>query len=160
MEQTVSLKKKKSKNSIKEKYLSFNLEDQIFALPAEQILEIISMQPITYMPNLPDYLKGVINVRGKIMPLIDLRLRFGKNPKEYDDKTCIIMIENEEITVGLIVDSVEDVLDIEMQELRPISQISGDSSFNRFAVSMCLINEKTIIILGASNICMNEAAVI
>ena len=101
----------------KEKYLTFFIDRQLYALPTTQIVEIIRMQPITLMPNLPDYVKGVINLRGKIVPLIDMRLRFCKQPVPYDSRTSIIIVDNGEMTAGLIVDAVKDVRDVEKSQI-------------------------------------------
>ena len=71
------------------------------------------MQPITKVPEVPPYVKGIINLRGKIIPVIDVRLKFGKEPIEYDDRTCIVVININEVSVGLIVDKVDEVLNID-----------------------------------------------
>ena len=95
-----------------EKYLTFFIDGQLYALPTSQIMEIIRMQPITFFPNLPEYVKGVINLRGKIVPLIDMRLKFAKSPADYDSLTSIVIAENGSMTAGLIVDAVKDVRDV------------------------------------------------
>ena len=95
-----------------EKYLTFFIEKQLLAIPSSHVVEIMRMQPITYMPKLPPFVKGIINLRGKIVPLIDLRLKFGSPAREYDDRTSIIVVETSDYNVGLIVDSVNDVTDI------------------------------------------------
>lgn len=145
-----------NENNIAEKYLVFYLEDQLFALPGEQIIEILNMQPITFIPNLPLYIKGIVNIRGKIIPLIDLKLRLDKSEIEYDDKTCIILIQVEEITAGLIVDRVKEVTDISADDLRPVSSFSNDGSFNRFVTDICQINENMILLLNAKNILRDD----
>jgi purine-binding chemotaxis protein CheW len=95
-----------------EKYLTFSIDGQLYTIPTSEVVEIIRVQPITFMPNLPNYVKGVINLRGKIVPLIDMRLKFCKAEKEYDSRTSIIIVEKSDMVVGLIVDSVKDVRDI------------------------------------------------
>lgn len=100
-----------------EKYLTFLIDRQLYALPTAEIVEIIRMQPITFMPKLPDYVKGVINLRGKIVPLIDMRLKFDKEAVPYDSRTSIVIVEKGEMTAGLIVDAVKDVRDVEKAQI-------------------------------------------
>lgn len=93
------------------RYLTFYLGKEVYGIKIKYVTEIIGIQPITVMPEVPDYVKGIINLRGKIIPVIDFRLKFKKEPKEYDDRTCIIVIDIND-SVGLIVDSVAEVLTI------------------------------------------------
>ena len=92
------------------RYLTFAVGTEIFGIEIRFVTEIVGMQSITSLPEAPDYMKGIINLRGKIIPVIDIRLKFKKEPKEYDDRTCIIVIEIQDVTVGLIVDHVAEVL--------------------------------------------------
>ncbi len=94
------------------KFLTFRLNQEEYAIPIEYVIEIIGIQQITPLPEMPDFIKGVINLRGKIIPVIDIRLRFGMEERPYDDRTCIIVVRIEGTLVGLIVDSVREVLDI------------------------------------------------
>lgn len=119
---------KKSKKAVKnefsvvenietEKYLTFFIDGQLYTIPTSEVDEIIRVQPITFLPNLPKYVKGVINLRGKIVPLIDMRLKFQKEEKEYDSRTSIVIVKNAEMVVGLIVDSVNDVRDVAKNQI-------------------------------------------
>ncbi len=101
------------------RYLTFNLGEEVFGLEIRYVTEIIGMQPITKIPEVASYIKGIINLRGKIIPVIDMRLKFGKEPAEYDDRTCIVVIDTQEIVVGLIVDKVSEVMTIEDQDIVP-----------------------------------------
>jgi len=94
------------------KYLTFKIDDEEYGVDICYVKEILTMSAITWVPENPDAIKGIINVRGSIVPVIDVRLRFNKPEKEYDDLTCIIVIEFDEYTVGLIVDTVYEVLHI------------------------------------------------
>ncbi len=100
-----------------EKYLTFLIDGQLYTVPTSQVVEIIRMQPITFLPNLPKYVKGVINLRGKVVPVIDMRLRFRKEEIEYGARTSIVIVEHGEMTVGLIVDFVKDVRDIAKDQI-------------------------------------------
>lgn len=103
----------------KGKFLTFLLESETFGIEIKYVTEIIGVQPITYVPEVPVFVKGIINLRGKIIPVIDMRLRFNKEPMEYDERTCIIVIDFNEITIGLIVDSVVEVVKIEDENIVP-----------------------------------------
>jgi len=101
------------------RYLTFNLGEEVFGLEIRYISEIIGLQPITKIPEVAPYIKGVINLRGKIIPVIDMRLKFGKEAAEYTDRTCIIVIDTEELVVGLIVDKVSEVMTIDDADVVP-----------------------------------------
>lgn len=103
----------------KGKYLVFSLGEEYYGIEIYYVMEIIGIQPITQMPDLPDYIKGIINLRGKIIPVMDVRTRFKKPFKEYNDRTCIIVIQIRDISLGLIVDSVSEVLSIPDEDIVP-----------------------------------------
>ena len=95
------------------RFLTFYIGDTVYGIELLHILEIISVQPITYVPGLPHYFKGLINLRGKVVPVIDVRLKFGQQQRDYDDKTCIIVVLIQDMQVGLIVDRVAEVVAID-----------------------------------------------
>jgi purine-binding chemotaxis protein CheW len=98
------------------KYLTFGLAGEEYGIGILKVKEIIGMMSITTVPQTPEFVRGVINLRGKVIPVMDLRLRFGMNPIEYTDRTCIIVVEitgdTGTIQVGVVVDSVSEVLNI------------------------------------------------
>jgi purine-binding chemotaxis protein CheW len=104
-------------DTMKGKYLIFSLGDELYGMEIRYITEIIGIQPITEIPEMPEYVKGVINLRGKIIPVMDARLRLKKVPREYDDRTCVIVIETGYISAGLIVDSVSEVMVMEDKDI-------------------------------------------
>ena len=99
------------------KYLTFAVGDDDYGLEIDCVTEIIKMQNITDMPELPDYMKGIINLRGKIIPVMDVRVRFKKEERAYDERTCIIVVEIDGTGIGLIVDTVRETLDIEDEDI-------------------------------------------
>lgn len=101
----------------KDKYLTFIVAEESYAIEIEHVTEIIGIQPITQVPELPDYIVGIINLRGKIIPVMDVRLRFKKGYRQYNDRTCIVVIQINHLSIGLIVDSVADVLDIPQENV-------------------------------------------
>jgi purine-binding chemotaxis protein CheW len=108
------------------KYLTFKLANEEYGVGILKVKEIIGMMVITALPKTPDYVRGVINLRGKVVPVIDLRLKFGLIEKEYDEKTCIIVVETTEgdtrLQIGLIVDSVSEVLNVSGDDLEETPQ--------------------------------------
>ena len=103
------------------KYLTFTLAEEEYGIGILKIKEIIGMMPITSVPQTPEFVKGVINLRGKVIPVVDLRLRFSMDAMEYNDRTCIIVVEiavsGIDITIGIVVDSVSEVLNIKNDEI-------------------------------------------
>ncbi|MBW1958250.1 MAG: purine-binding chemotaxis protein CheW [Deltaproteobacteria bacterium] len=103
------------------KYLTFTLADEEYGIGILKIKEIIGMMPITTVPQTPEFVKGVINLRGKVIPVIDLRLRFGMVSINYTDRTCIIVVEIQgtvdTVQIGIVVDSVSEVLNIKGEEV-------------------------------------------
>lgn len=99
-------------DTIKNKYLTFFLDGEVFGIDICNVLEIISVSAITWIPENPESIKGIINLRGSIIPVIDVRIRFNKQERPYDELTCIIVIEYKDNNIGLIVDTVNEVVHI------------------------------------------------
>lgn len=106
-------------DTTKDQYLTFEIDNEDYGVSISNIKEIISICPITLVPETPEYLEGIINLRGDIIPVIDVRKRFGKMPREYDELTCIVVIEHDQFTIGLIVDRVKEVMYIEGDNVLP-----------------------------------------
>lgn len=100
--------------------LSFEVDDLILFLSTSHVVEIINGYSITTLPMIPPFIKGMINLRGQILPVVDIRLCMGKPSAEYTPKTCIIVLNIDSISLGVIVDSVRQVLDIDFQNVHPI----------------------------------------
>jgi len=103
------------------KYLTFSMADEEYGIGILKIREIIGMMPITSVPQTPEFVKGVINLRGKVIPVMDLRLRFNMDSIDYNERTCIIVVEilgeSETVQLGIVVDSVSEVLNIKQDEI-------------------------------------------
>ncbi len=138
-------------NDFTEKYLTFFIEEQIFAVQSSSVIEIIRMQPITFMPKLPPYVKGVINLRGKIVPLIDLRIKLGKEPKEYDEHTSIVVLDTNETSVGFIVDRVNDVADIAKSQISDSPKLAKDSD-SGYVSGIATLDTQVAMILSLTSI--------
>jgi len=104
-------------NTLENRFLTFQLDKEVYGIELKFVTEIIGIQPITSIPDVPDYIQGIINLRGEIIPVMDVRLRFKKNFREYTDRTCVIVINVQDLSVGLIVDSVSEVISIPESEI-------------------------------------------
>ena len=138
-----------------EKLLTFSLGEEEYGVPILKVKEIIGMLEITSVPKTPDFLKGVINLRGKIIPVMDLRLKFGMDEHEYDERTCIIVVElilnGVERQIGVVVDMVSEVVSISTSEIEPPPEY--DSSVdNNFIIGIGKIKEKVVVILEINKI--------
>jgi purine-binding chemotaxis protein CheW len=104
-----------------EKYLTFSLAEEEYGIGILKIKEIIGMMPITTVPQTPEFVKGVINLRGKVIPVIDLRLRFGMDSIDYTERTCIIVVEIDgsagTVQIGIVVDAVSEVLNVKGEDV-------------------------------------------
>ena len=141
------------------KYLTFNLMDEYYGVNVDKILQIIAIPDITKIPKTPPCVKGVINLRGKIIPVMDLRLRFSLPEQNYDDRTSIIIIrmrlDSTEIFIGVIVDKVIEVLDIHENviEKTPAFGVELDT---RYILAMAKVKNKVVTLLDISKILTNR----
>ncbi len=101
------------------RYITFRVDEQMYGIQIRYVTEIIGIQPVSQLPEMPDHVKGIINLRGKIIPVVDMRLKFKRPATEYTEKTCILVIDNDLICAGLIVDEVADVLTIRDEDISP-----------------------------------------
>lgn len=132
----------------KQKYVTFMSGNEYFGLKIEYVNEIIVMQEITEIPETADYIKGLINLRGKIIPVIDVRLRFKQKPFEYNDRTCIIVINVQSTVVGLIVERIAEVVEIAQENVLPSPTIGkSDSSQDRYVYAIGKIGDSVKLLL-------------
>ena len=122
MAETAESYSEETEDTQKGKFLTFSLGREDYGLEISYVIEIIGLQEITEVPGLPDYVRGIINLRGKIIPVMDVRLRFKKEAREYDDRTCTVVVDIKGVLVGLIVDRVAEVLVIDEAEIVPPPQ--------------------------------------
>lgn len=113
-------------DTLKGKYLIFSMDKESYGMDIRYITEIIGIQPISEVPEMSEYIRGITNLRGKIIPVMDARCRFKKVPREYDDRTCIIVIETNDISIGLIVDSVAEVLTMSEKDIALLPEINKE----------------------------------
>lgn len=135
----------------RDRYLTFRLGDEDYALEIRYVTEIISIQKITDVPDLPDFVKGVINLRGQVIPTLDLRLRFGLPAKDYDERTCVIITRMNDIPVGVIVDTVNEVLNIPPENISPPPSVQKGIA-HRFVEGLGRVGDSVKIILNAEKL--------
>ena len=112
------------------KYLTFKLADEEYGLEILKVQEIIQMQEVTRVPKTPEFVRGVINLRGRVIPVIELSKKFGMESTEDTSKTCIIVVQiaqnNKKMTLGIIIDEVSEVLDIEAENIQETPSFGGN----------------------------------
>ncbi|TCL57869.1 purine-binding chemotaxis protein CheW [Hydrogenispora ethanolica] len=140
-----------AEDSQKDKYLTFALGNEEYGIAIRYVTEIIGLQAITEIPEIPAYVKGIINLRGKIIPVIDMRLRFKKEAREYTNRTCTIVIHVGAVAVGLIVDAVSEVLPITADEIAPPPAL-GDGSQHRFLRGIGKVGNEVKLLLDCDRL--------
>jgi len=137
------------------KYLTFQIDVETYGIPIEKVKEIIGIMNITKVPGMPKYVKGVINLRGNIIPLIDLRLKFDMDFKEYNDRTCVIVVEmqnkEEKKLMGIAVDNVSEVINLEKDFIAPPPSYNSDYS-SEYITGMGKLKEIVVILLDIERI--------
>jgi purine-binding chemotaxis protein CheW len=139
----------------KGRFLAFLIGNEAYGIEIKYVTEIIGIQSITEMPEMPSYVKGIINLRGRIIPLIDVRLRFGKEPRDYDDRTCVIVVGVGGFSYGLIVDSVFEVLSIPDEETTPLPEINMASG-NKFVKLIGKTTAGIVLIVDCERLLTSE----
>lgn len=139
----------------KGRYLTFSLGKESYGIEIRYVTEIVGIQTITEIPELPDYIKGIINLRGKIIPVMDIRLRFKKEPREYNDRTCVIVIDIKNVSVGLIVDTVSEVLTIPDEGIVEPPTINRGFN-NRYIKSIGKVNNDVMLLLDCEKLLTND----
>jgi purine-binding chemotaxis protein CheW len=135
-----------SSEEIENKYLTFFCDEQLFGISIAHVVQIVGMQKITAIPESPDYMKGIINLRGNIIPVIDTRVRLKKHQITYDERTCIIISTIGDLTTGLIVDGVDEVINVEKGVIIPTPKSATDTA-NQYVSGVVTLGNKTILIM-------------
>ncbi|MDU2063256.1 MAG: chemotaxis protein CheW [Sporomusaceae bacterium] len=157
MSEKVEMELECEEDTQKDKFLTFPMGAEVYGLEIKFVTEIIGLQPITKVPDLPEYVKGIINLRGKIIPVIDVRLRFKKPAMEYNDRTCIVVVDISGIAVGLIVDTVAEVLTIGQSDIVPPPELNHGSYQQRFTKAIGKVGGAVILILDCDRLLGDDA---
>ena len=132
-------------------FLTFKIGEELYATNVIKILSILELTKITKVPRTPDYIKGVINLRGTVLPIIDLRIKFGMTPTEFTSNTCILVLDIEmdshSLKIGALVDAVQEVIEIEQTKILPSPNI-GTSYHSEFIEGMYNTDDSFIMILN------------
>lgn len=131
-------------DDMKGRFLTFFIDDAIYGIELYYIADIANIQPITPVPGLPYYYKGIINLRGKVAPVIDVRLKFGQEERPYDARTCILVVEISDMQVGLVVDRVAEVVTIDSENRNPPPDL-GMRNEEHYLSSIANIGGKVIL---------------
>ncbi|AHC15892.1 chemotaxis protein CheW [Salinispira pacifica] len=138
------------------KYLLFQLGEEAYGLNIMTVTDIIELQKITKVPDLPDFIRGIINLRGRIIPVMDLRIRFNMPEREYDDRTCIIIVGLDQGSIGFIVDTVNEVQDILPKDIDPPPSFKSGSVRERYIQGLGKVQDQVKILLDVEKVVGNE----
>lgn len=140
-------------------YLTFHLGQEIFAVNVNNLLSILELTKITKVPHSPSYMKGIINLRGMVLPVVDMRSRFDMEEKDYDTNTCILVLElsknDEHFRIGAIVDNVNEVIEFEQDQISPPPFI-GQKSFSDFLIGMAQKGDDFVMVLDVELLFTHE----
>ena len=139
------------------KYLTFSLGREDYGLEILKVREIIGIMNITAVPQVPEYVKGVINLRGKVIPVIDLRLKFKMPPIEITAETCIIIINLKDVMIGIIIDQVKEVLDIKQDRIEATPNF-GANVHTDYILGIGKVNDSVKILLNIERILEEDSS--
>jgi len=139
-----------------DKYLFFRIGKESYGIGIRYVIEIIELQTISLVPDLPDYVKGVINLRGKVIPIVDLRLRFDMEERAYDNRTCIIITEVDHVLVGCLVDTVEEVMEILEKNIEPPPKFKTISGKDQYISGMGKVGDAIKILIDVEKIVRDQ----
>lgn len=145
------------------KYVTFKSGNEYFGLKIECVNEIIVYQKITEIPESEEYIKGLINLRGKIIPVIDIRIRFKQRPMEYTDRTCIIIVNVNDMVVGLIVEKIAEVVEIKEEDILPPPSIvigGEDKIQNKYVYGIGKVGESVKLLLDPDRILKDDDLIV
>ncbi|GAB4278609.1 MAG: chemotaxis protein CheW [Candidatus Rifleibacteriota bacterium] len=137
------------------KYLSFRIGNEAYGIEIRHVTEIVGIQKITEVPDMPEYVKGVINLRGSVVPVVDVRLRFHMKPVEYDDRTCVIVVSIEDSPIGLVVDAVKEVVSIPAEKISPAPSVAR-GEIARYIKGIGRFENDVIILLSMDKLLFDE----
>lgn len=138
------------------KFLMCKIGDEIFGIDIQHVTDIIELQRITEVPDMPQYVRGVINLRGNVIPVIDLRVRFRMRNREYDDRTVITVVKMRDYSIGFIVDTATEVQDIPEKNIDPAPSFHENEDKQKYVAGLGKIDEQVIILLDIENLIGQE----
>ena len=146
-----------SHDTQKGKYMTFKSGSEYFGLGIQYVQQIIQYQTVTKIPETEDYIKGLINLRGRIIPVVDVRLRFKQEPFEYNDRTCIIVINVKSTVVGLIVEKIAEVVEIKEENILPPPTIGRvDKAHHKYVYGIGKVGDTVKLLLDPDKLLNDE----
>ncbi|MBU2645015.1 chemotaxis protein CheW [bacterium] len=142
-------------DSLKDRFLTFHLGKASFGLAIRHVTEIIVLQEITKVPDLPDFMIGVVNLRGNVISVMDMRKRFHLEPRPYDDRTCIVVVNIDGLAIGLLVDTVNEVLNIPETQVDPPPKTHSGIK-NNYIMGLGKVGKQVKILLDIAKILQDE----
>ena len=148
-EEMISVGQEETKeDDLNDRFLTFYIEDAVYGIALSHVTEIISIQSVTHIPEVSSYVKGIINLRGKVVPVMDVRLKFGQEEIPYTDKTCIIVVSVDDVQIGLIVDGVSEVVTIYHSKMA--SPPSTNGMTDRYLAAVAEVDGSVILVINFS----------
>lgn len=138
-----------------DRYLTFRLGDEDYGIEIKHVIEIVGIQRITEVPDMPSFVKGVINLRGQVIPVMDVRIRFGMESRSYDDRTCVIVVRVQETVIGFIVDTVSEVRDIPSENVAPPPKLA-DSTQRGCILGLGKVGQEVKILLDVTQLLFQD----
>jgi len=138
------------------KFLMCRIGEEDYGIDIRHVTDIIELQKITEVPDMPNYVKGVINLRGQVIPIIDLRLRFNMERREYDDRTVITVVKIDDLSIGFIVDTATEVQEIPAGDIEEAPTFRSEEEENKFVSGLGKIGEDVKIILDVSRLVVHD----
>ena len=140
----------------KDLFLTFRLGDEDYGMEIFHVIEIVGIQKVTEVPDMPEFIKGIINLRGSVIPVMDVRLKFGMAERPYDDRTCLIVVRVNETTTALVVDCVNEVSEIPSNQIEPSPRTGRESG--GYISGMGKLGDSVKILLNMDEL-LNDASV-
>lgn len=137
------------------KYLTFWTDDQLFGIPIADVVQIVGVQKITQIPEFPECAKGIIDLRGSIIPVIDMRLRLHKHEIAYNERTCIMVVNIQQRLIGLIVDAVDAVTKIDDENISNPPKMAKDVT-NDYLTGIAKLENKVVLLLNTDKVLNNN----
>lgn len=142
-------------DSMKNRYLTFRVGEEDYGIEIVYVTEIVGMQNITEVPDMPEFVKGVINLRGQVIPVIDVRTCFKLKSRDYDDRTCVIVVNIGQNAIGLIVDTVKEVINIAEDQVSQPPKMQGTAA-GRYIQGLGKVGEQVKILLDVQKLLMTD----
>ena len=146
-------------DTMRGRFITFTVDEEMYGIEIRYVTEIVGIQPINRLPETPEHIKGIINLRGKIIPVVDMRLKFKREPAAYNDRTCIIVIDIQDISAGLIVDEVAEVIAIDDESISPPPERETGAN-SRYLSGIGTVGDAVKLLLDCEKLFSGEEATV